>query len=216
MLGTITKGEYKDQPPLPDNVYLARLLNVKEKQPPESHPDWAVTLSWTFEILVAPYAKRRAWGRTPSSWISQKKLDNWLITCGINVAKGTSLKIEDLKDLYVKILVKGKKYNDKQTGEEKVFSEVTELLPLDSLDQIKIRELVAGINVVASATNTTPVIPVSQTTTGFVVQGSTTAPVPTVPSQPVSVPTFTPSYPSVTQAPQVTGGSSQPSRTIPF
>jgi hypothetical protein len=202
MLGTITKGEYKDQPPLPDNVYLARLIGVKEKQPPQSHPDWAVTLSWTFEILTDPYKKRRAWGRTPSSWISQKKLDNWLVTCGINVAKGTSLRIEDLKDVYVKILVKGKKYNDKQTGEEKIFSEVTELLPLDSLDHIKVREFIAGTT--APAQQSQPVV-VTATHTVTPVQ-------PTVTNVPPAG-TFTPSQTPFTSVPNSAG---TPSRTIPF
>jgi hypothetical protein len=210
MLGTITKGEYKNDP-LPDNVYLAKLIGVKEKAAPEAHPDWYPSLSWTFEILQDPFKKRRAWGKTPTNWIVNKKLDNWLVACGINVSKGTSLKIEDLKDIYVKILVKGKPYVDPQTKENKVFSSVTELLPLDSLDQIKIRELIAGTNVVASATTlVTPsqqpaFVPVSGgTTTGGFVPSTTSAPLVTPPYMPQ--PTFTP-------APTVTG---TPSRTIPF
>jgi hypothetical protein len=202
MLGTITKGEYKNDP-LPDNVYLAKLIGVKEKPAPETHPDWYPSLSWTFEILQDPFKKRRAWGKTPTNWIAGKKLDNWLVTCGINVAKGTSLKIEDLKDIYVKILVKGKPYQDPQTKENKVFSSVTELLPLDSLDQIKIRELAMTAPPAAVGMQPVqPTVPVSQTTTGFIVQGTTASPVPTIPSQP----TFT-------LAPNVTG---TPSRTIPF
>src|ERR1700685_4121644 len=144
MLSTITKGEYKDQPPLPDNVYLAKLIGVKEKPAPEAHPDWYPSYSWTFEILTDPFKKRRAWGKTPTNWIQGKKLDTWLVALGINVPKGTSVKIEDLKDLYVKILVKGKPYVDPQTKENKIFSSVTDLIALDSLDQIKVRELIAG------------------------------------------------------------------------
>lgn len=195
MLGTITKGEYKNDP-LPDNVYLAKLIGVKEKPAPEAHPDWYPSLSWTFEILQDPFKKRRAWGKTPTNWIQGKKLDNWLVTCGINVAKGTSLKIEDLKDIYVKILVKGKPYQDPQTKENKVFSSVTELLPLDSIDQIKIRELVAGAPVVA---NSQPV-------------QSTVVSVP-VPPVIVASNVAIPSAPIVAPAPQVTGTSN---RTIPF
>jgi hypothetical protein len=209
MLGTITKGEYKDQPPLPDNVYLAKLIGVKEKPAPKNHPDWYPSLSWTFEILQDPFKKRRAWGKTPTNWIAGKKLDNWLVTCGINVAKGTSLKIEDLKDIYVKILLKGKPYEDPETKEQKVFQSVTELLPLDSLDQIKIRELAmtappasVGMQPVASQQ------PVSSgTTTGGYVPVTTTAPNPPPPYMPQT--TFTP-------APNVTVPSSTPSRTIPF
>jgi|SRR5579864_182580 len=216
MLSTITKGEYKNDP-IPDNVYLAKLLNVKEKPAPEAHPDWYPSLSWTFEILQDPFKKRRAWGKTPTSWIAGKKLDNWLVTCGINVAKGTSLKIEDLKDIYVKILVKSKPYDDPQTKEKKTFQSVIELLPLDSLDQIKIRELAmtappsaVGMQPVASQQ---PTIPVSQTTTGFVVPMTTSSPVSNVVPGPVSAPaTFSP-QPTFTPAPQVTG---TPSRTIPF
>lgn len=212
MLGTITKGEYKNDP-LPDNVYLAKLLNVKEKPAPEAHPDWYPSLSWTFEILQDPFKKRRAWGKTPTNWIQGKKLDEWLVACGINVAKGTSLKIEDLKDIYVKILVKGKPYQDPQTKENKVFSSVTQLLALDSLDTIKIRELVAGTNVVASATNAVPqqpvqpaIAPSNPVTAGGYVPVTTTAPVsPYSPQQPLGVPAFTP-------APNVTG---TPNRTIP-
>ena len=207
MLSTITKGEYKDQPPLPDNVYLAKLIGVKEKPAPEAHPDWYPSYSWTFEILTDPFKKRRAWGKTPTNWIQGKKLDTWLVALGINVPKGTSVKIEDLKDLYVKILVKGKPYVDPQTKENKIFSSVTDLIALDSLDQIKVRELIAGAPPVSVGMQPTvpqqPVVPVSQTTTGFVVQGTTAAPVSPVP---VSVPTFTP-------PPVVTG---EPKRTIPF
>jgi len=213
MLGTITKGAY-DNTPLPDNVYLAKLLNVKEKPAPEAHPDWYPSLSWTFEILQDPFKKRRAWGKTPTNWIAGKKLDNWLVTCGINVAKGTSLKIEDLKDIYVKILVKGKPYQDPQTKENKVFSSVTELLPLDSLDQIKIRELVAGapaaavgMQPVASQQPAQPTfVPSNPVTTGGFVPSTVTAPHVTPANVPSTVPTFTP-------APNVTG---TPSRTIPF
>lgn len=212
MLGTITKND-SNFAPLPDNVYLAKVLKVVEKAPPASHPDWYPSLSWQFQLLQEPFKNRRAFGKTPCNWLSGKKLDNWLVTCGINVAKGTSLKIEDIKDVYVKILVKGKKYNDKQTGEEKIFSEVTELLPLDSLDQIKIRELVAGTNVVAGQTNAVPqqpaqptIAPSNPVIAGGYVPVTTSAPAPSFPTQPTVVPTFTP-------APNVTG---TPSRTIPF
>jgi hypothetical protein len=211
MLGTITKNDQKFDP-IPDNVYLAKLVKVEEKAPPKSHPEWYPSLSWRFQILVDPFKGRLAFGKTPTNWLSGKKLDNWLITCGINVASGTSLRIEDLKDIPVKILVKGKKYNDKQTGEEKVFSEVTDLLALDSLDQIKIRELVAGTNMVANVSSQ-PVVPQQPTIApsnpvfaGGYVPVTTTAPAPSFPTQPTAVPTFTP-------APNVTG---TPSRTIPF
>ena len=221
MLTTITKGSY-DNTPIPDNVYLAKLQKVVEKAPPAAHPDWYPSFSWRFQILQEPFKNRIAFGKTPTNWVSQKKLDNWLIAVGINATKGQSVKIEDIKDLYVKILVKGKKYTDKQTGEEKIFSEVTELLPLDSLDQIKIRELIAGINTVAGHTNVIPQQPAQPTIapsnpvfTGGYVPITTTVPVPTV--SPVTVPTFTPA-PNVTQptptfTPNVPGG---PSRTIPF
>ena len=116
MLGTITKGEYNNAP-LPDNVYLAKVLKVAEKAPPANHPDWYPSLQWSFEIVVDPFKKRRAWGKTPTNWIAGKKLDNWLVTCGINVGKGTSIRIEDIKDIYVKILVKNDHYKDKETGE---------------------------------------------------------------------------------------------------
>jgi hypothetical protein len=187
MLGTITKNDGNFQP-LPDNVYLAKVLKVVEKAPPASHPDWYPSLSWQFQLLQEPFKNRRAFGKTPCNWLAGKKLDSWLVTCGINVGKGTSIKIEDIKDIYVKILVKGKKYNDKQTGEEKIFSEVTELLPLDSIDQVKIRELVAGVPTAVSQ------------------------PVPVVSQQPViqTQPTVSPVAPV---APTVTA---VPSRTIPF
>ena len=214
MLGTITKGEYNNAP-LPDNVYLAKVLKVAEKAPPASHPDWYPSLQWSFEIVVDPFKKRRAWGKTPTNWIAGKKLDNWLVTCGINVGKGTSIRIEDIKDIYVKILVKNDHYKDKETGEDKSFPKVTELLPLDSIDQIKIRELVAGVPVVASQ----PVAPIQQpvqptiapsnpvTSGGYVPVTTTTPVVPTYPANPG--PTFTP-------APTVTQPTGTPSRTIPF
>lgn len=214
MSSTITKGEYNNAP-LPDNVYLAKVLKVVEKAPPANHPDWYPSLQWSFEILVDPFKKRRAWGKTPTNWIANKKLDNWLVTLGINVAKGTSIKIEDIKDIPVKILVKNDHYKDKETGEDKSFPKVTELLPLDSIDQIKLRELIAGVPVVASQ----PVAPVQQPVqptiapsnpvfAGGYVPVTTAAPAPSFPTQPTApvVPTFTP-------APNVTG---TPSRTIPF
>lgn len=221
MLGTITKGAY-DNTPIPDNVYLAKLVKVKEKAPPQSHPEWFPSLQWQFQILTEPVKGRSAFGKTPTNWIAGKKLDNWLVTLGINVARGTSLKIEDLKDLYVKILVKGKKYNDKQTGEEKIFSEVTELLPLDSIDQIKIRELVAGVSTTAAPVQNTPAstpayIPTVPTfaqphvQAGGYVPVTTSAPVPSVTI--ISNTPPIPSAPIVSPAPQVTG---TPSRNIPF
>jgi hypothetical protein len=210
MLGTITKGAY-DNTPIPDNVYLAKLLKVVEKAPPATHPDWYPSLSWTFQILTDPFKNRRAFGKTPTQWIAGKKLDTWLVAIGINAAKGQSVKIEDIKDQYVKILVKGKKYNDKETGEEKIFSEVKELLPLDSLDQIKLRELLTVMNVVASATNvapapvqTAPIVPQPNVTAGGYVPVTSTTAVPTIPIAPVAS--------TSTPAPTVGG----PTRTIPF
>jgi hypothetical protein len=218
MLSTITKGEYNNAP-LPDNVYLAKVLKVVEKAPPANHPDWYPSLQWSFEILVDPFKKRRAWGKTPTNWIAGKKLDSWLVTLGINVAKGTSIKIEDIKDIPVKILVKNDHYKDKETGEDKSFPKVTELLPLDSLDQIKLRELIAGVPVVASQ----PVSPVQQpvqptvaptyggTTTGGYVPITVTAPVSPFPTQSTAVPTQ-----PTTPFTSVPNGAGTPSRTIPF
>jgi hypothetical protein len=209
MLGTITKGEYNNTP-VPSNVYLAKLLNVKEKQP----------LGWNFELLQDPFKKRRAFGRTPSSWIAGKKLDNWLITLGLNVSKGTSIKIEDLKDLYCKVVVKDKVYTDKQTGEEKHFPSVEELLPLDSLDQIRVRELVAGVPVTAAPVQNTPApAPAYVSTVPTFSQPNTQAGgyVPVTTSTPI-VPTATNPIPTVTNPiPTVTAPApGTPTRTIPF
>lgn len=210
MLGTITKGEYKNEP-LPNNVYLAKLLNVKEKPAPAAHPDWFPQFSWSFEIVQDPFKKRRAWGRTPTNWIAGKKLDNWLVTLGINVAKGTSIKIEDLKDLYVKILVKNDVSKDKETGEDKFFPKVTELLPLDSIDRIKIGELIAGVPVTAAQ----PVVPQQPIQVPVVpVNGGTQSGgfVPVTTSAPIPAPVYVP-QPTFVPAPPVTG---TPSRNIPF
>lgn len=207
MLGTITKGSY-DNTPIPDNVYLAKLVSVKEKQPPKEHPDWYPQLLWTFQILTEPFKNRRVFGKTPSNWIAEKKLDTWLKTVGVNASKGQSIRLEDLKDMYVKVLVKNEHYKDKETQEDKVFTKVTDLLPLDSLDQIKVREFVAGITSTAAPVQNTP--------------DPVPAYVPTVPtfSQPnvqaggfVPITTSTPVSPTPTPAAPVTG---TPSRTIPF
>jgi hypothetical protein len=212
MLGTITKGEYNNAP-IPDNVYLAKLVKVKEKAPPEKHPDWFPSLQWSFQILTDPLKGRYAFGKTPTNWIAGKKLDNWLVTLGINVGKGTSIKIEDLKDMYVKILVKNKHYQDPVTKEDKAFPEVKELLSLDSLDQIKIRELVAGAS--AASVSTQPVVtaPVTVTATHTFTPSVTTPVAPTV-VNPVS--TFTNPTTTFTPAPNVTAPTSTPNRTIPF
>ena len=94
-----------------------------------------------------------------------------------------------------------------------MFSEVTELLPLDSLDQIKIRELVAGVPVVAAQPRLLRQQPVQPTiapsnpvSAGGYVPSTVSSPIPMVTPNPVTVPTFIP-------APNVTG---VPSRTIPF
>jgi hypothetical protein len=219
MLGTITKGSY-DNTPIPDNVYLAKLVGVKEKQPPKEHPDWFPQLSWTFQLLVEGFKNRRVWGKTPSNWIADKKLDTWLKTLGISAAKGQSIRIEDLKDLHCKVIVKTEHYKDKETGEDKTFTKVTELLPLDSLDQVRIRELAIGVTATAAPVQNTPtpapayVSPVptfSQPNTqagGFVPVTTSTPIVPTVTNP---VPTVINPVPTIT-AP----ATGTPTRTIPF
>ena len=57
MLTTITKGDY-DNTPIPDNVYLAKVVRVKEKAPPASHPEWFPSLQWQFSILQEPFKNR--------------------------------------------------------------------------------------------------------------------------------------------------------------
>jgi hypothetical protein len=216
MLGTITRGEYKNDP-LPNNVYLAKLLKVEEKLVEFVKPDTKeaikyTKLNWTFEILTEPFKKRRAFGKTPSNWIANKKLDNWLIAVGVNVALGTSVKIEDLKDLYAKIVTKNKPYKDSKTGEDKNFPEVTDILPLDSLDQIKVRELVAGVPAASVSTQPVATAPVTVTATH-----TFTPPVSSLPVQPgIPRQTFIPVQPTFTPAPNVTQPTGTPSRTIPF
>lgn len=215
-MSVITKGEYKALPPLPDNVYLARLLSVTEKAPPEKHKDWFPSLSWAFEIVTDPYKKRRAWGKTPTNWVSGKKLDTWLTMLGINAAKGAQIKIEDLKDIPAKILIHNKAYKDPQTGEDKTFTQVTDLLPVDSMDQIKIRELASvPVAVTAVASNTVPPQQVPVVVPANVAQ-------PTYPVVPnTTMPSMTPVVPSIPTyavpgaAPNVAVGGVL-GRTIPF
>lgn len=204
MLGTITRGEVHYDP-LPDNVYLAKLTGVKEKAPPEKHPEWFPSLSWAFQLVLDPFKNRKVWGKTPSNWVAGKKLDTWLQALGIHAANGQSVRIEDLKDIYVKVIVKTEHYQDKDTKEDKTFTSVKELLPLDSVDQLKVRELVAGVvSTPAPVQNpspapvyapTVPTFTEPKTQTGGYVPVTTGAPVSPTPSAPVT---------------------GMPTRTIPF
>lgn len=127
-MGLFRKPSKEDFPELPDNLYVAKLAKIANKVGKTSGKEY---ISWGFELVQPPHAKRWVWGNTPPNITGKSNAGKFLTVLGVDIdAIDNTFNEQTLVGKYVKVLLETKENED--TGAK--FQNVTKLMALTDAD----------------------------------------------------------------------------------
>lgn len=164
-MGLFSRGEKREYPPVPDNIYYLEIAEIAQKVGKSSGKPY---LNWKFKIAQNPLAGQFVWGITSPVITPKSRLGQWLTVLGVNLAEvDENYNEQTLVGRYIKGFVKTTENEDGQA-----FTNVHELLAMTEVDKQILQQFLAQANQakVASAPVRAPVTPVYQQPVAPVVQ----------------------------------------------
>src|SRR6185437_7445922 len=140
-MGLFKKQTKADFPDLPDNLYVAKLAKIANKVGRKSGKEY---ISWGFELVQPPHAKRWGWGNTPPNITGKSNAGKFLTVLGIDIdtIDPNTFNEQALVGKYVKVLLETTENAD--TGEK--FQNVTKLMALTEVDLQLLQGWLAAAN----------------------------------------------------------------------